>query len=142
MINTVRKTIHYLTNKPKTIFLIDGLGAMLTTLLLFVVLRNFNEYFRVPKTILTFLSAISICFCLYSIACFFFLKANWTPFIRIISYANFFYCVLTVGLVITYNSVISTLGMVYFLVEVIIVCLLVYIELKVATAVKQNRTND
>ncbi len=142
MINITRKSIHYLTNKPKTLFLIDGLGAMLTTLLLFVVLRNFNEYFGVPKTILTFLSAISTCFCLYSTTCFFFLKANWTPFIRVISYANLLYCVLTVGLVITYNSVISTLGIVYFLVEIIIICLLVYIELKVATAVKQNRTND
>lgn len=141
MINIVRKTIHCLTNKPKTLFLIDGLGAMLTTLLLFVVLKNFNEYFRVPKTILTFFLAISMCFCLYSTACFFFLKSNWTPFIRVISYANLLYCVLTVGLVITYKSVISTLGMVYFLVEVIIICLLVYIELKVATAVKQNRTN-
>ncbi|GAB3416145.1 hypothetical protein [Niabella aquatica] len=142
MINAIRKIINYLTSKPKTLFLIDGLGAMLTTLLLFVVLRNFNEYFGVSKTILTFLSAISMCFCLYSTACFFFLKANWTPFIRVISYANLLYCVLTVGLVITHNSFISTLGIVYFLAEVIIVCLLVYIELKVATAVKQNRTND
>lgn len=142
MINVLRTTINYLTNKPKILFLTDASGAMLTTLLLFVVLRNFNEYFGLPKTILTFLSIISMCLCLYSTACFFFLKANWTPFIRIISYANLLYCVLIIGLLMTYNSVITTFGIVYFLVEVIIVCLLVYVELKIATTVRQNRTND
>lgn len=141
MINAVRIVINYLTSKPKILFLTDGLGAMLTTLLLYVALRNFNEYFGVPKTILTFLSAISMCCCLYSTTCFIFLKTNWVPFIRIISYANLLYCILTIGFLLKYKSVITILGIVYFLVEVIIVCLLAYIELKVATAVKCSRTN-
>lgn len=138
MTNVLRTSINYLMNKPKILFLTDALGAMLTTLLLLVVLRNFNEYFGLPTTILIFLASISMSFCLYSTACFFFLKANWTPFIRIISYANLLYCLLTIGLLIRYNSVVTILGIIYFLVEVVIVYLLVYIELKVATIVRQE----
>lgn len=140
MINALRTTINYLTNKPKILFLIDALGAMLTTFLLFVVFRNFNEYIGLPKTILSLLSAISMCFCLYSTVCFLYLKTNWTLFIRIISYANLLYCVLTIGQLITYTSIITTLGIIYFSTEGIIVCLLVYIELKVATKIRHKLT--
>ena len=138
MISIVRKMINHLVRKPKTLFLTDGLGAMLTAFLLFAVLRNFNEYFGMSETILTYLSAIALFFCIYSMTCFFFLKGNWTPFIRAIAYANLLYCILTIGLLIICNSTLTVLGITYFLTEIAIVCVLVYIELKVAKTIKQN----
>lgn len=132
------KTISHLVRKPKTIFLIDSLGAMLTAFLLFVVLRNFNKYFGMPITILTYLSAIAVFFCMYSMTCFFFLKGNWTLCIRVIGYTNLLYCILTIGLLIIYNATLTELGITYFLTEIAIVCVLVYVELKVAKTIKQN----
>jgi ABC-type long-subunit fatty acid transport system fused permease/ATPase subunit len=135
----VRNIIDRLTGKPKTLFLIDSLGAMLTALFLFVVLRNLNEYFGMPITILAYLSTIAACFCIYSTACFIFLKENWTPFIRAIGISNLLYCVLTMGLILVYYPILTSIGIAYFLVEIIIICGLIYIEFKVATEISKNR---
>jgi hypothetical protein len=146
MIKTVSKIVKQLSSKPKTLFLIDSIGAFATAFLLFVVLRNFNEYFGMPKTTLTYLSAIAVCFCIYSSTCFFFIKANWIPFIWGISIANLLYCILTIGLIISNEPQLTTIGIAYFLGEIFIICGLVYIELNVATEINKsiidNNIND
>jgi len=141
MIRTLREIINHLAVKPKTLFLIDSLGAFLTMLFLFVVLRNFNEYVGMPKTILTYLSAIAACLCIYSATCFIFLNENWTPFIKGICIANLLYCILTLGLIIIYFPLLTIIGVTYFLVEIAIVCTLAYIEINVAIAIKNNRSD-
>ena len=118
-----------------------ALSAFITAFFLFVILINFNEYFGMPPTILTCLSIIVAFFCIYSMSCFFFLKENWTRFIRTISIANLLYCILTMGLVIVNYSILTTLGIAYFLVEIIIIFGLVYIELIVTNTIKQNRNS-
>jgi hypothetical protein len=70
------------------LFLLDGLGAVLTTVFLFFILRKFHEYVGMPINILIFLSYLGLLFCIFSGVCFFFLTTNWTPFLRIISIAN------------------------------------------------------
>lgn len=116
--------------KPKTLFLIDGLGAFVTAFFLFAILRTFNKYFGMPQTILMYLSIIAIIFCFYSITCFFLLKDNWQPFLRTISIANLLYCFLTMVLLIYYYQSITILGVTYFLAEIMVVCGLVFVELK------------
>ena len=120
--------------KPKILFLIDGLGALLTAFFLFVIFRTFNEYFGMPQTTLTYLSLIAVIFCLYSITCFFLLSDNWKPFLRVISIANLLYCILTLGLVIYNYQSVTLLGITYFLAEIIMICGVVFVELKTITA--------
>ena len=133
-----KKIINYLTVNPKKLFLIDFLGAILTVFLLNVLIRNFNEYFGMPKEALDFLSIYAMCLFLYSLLCFLFLKKTWTVFIRGISLANLIYCFLTVGLLIVYDSQIKILGMIYFLTEIFIICGLVCIEFKVEMAISRE----
>ncbi|MBK6621861.1 MAG: hypothetical protein IPG32_13700 [Saprospirales bacterium] len=128
----MNEIIKQLTQKPKILFLVDSIGALLTALLLSTVLRTFDEYFGMPQTILAYLSIIPVIFCLYSISCFFLLTDTWKPFLRAISIANLIYCCLTMGLVIYYFQSLTILGVTYFVVEVAIVCALVFIELKTA----------
>ena len=142
MITIVNKTINDLAKKPSKLFLIDSLGALLTTIFLFVVLRNFYEYVGMPITVLTYLSVIAACFCIYSTSCYFFLKENWAPFIRVISIGNLLYGILTMVLIIIYYAQLKTIGMIYFEIEVIIIGGLVYIELNVATAIQKDRINN
>ena len=142
MIKTVSKIVKQLSSKPKTLFLIDSIGAFATAFLLFVVLRNFNEYFGMPKTTLTYLSAIAVCFCIYSSTCFFFIKANWIPFILGISIANLLYCILTIGLIISYHSQLTIIGTAYFLGEIAIIFGLFYIEFKVTAEINKRRINN
>lgn len=110
----------------------DSIGAFLTALILFAVLRNFNPYFGMPQTILTLLLAIAVCLCMYSAACFLLLKEKWALYIRIISFANLLYCVLTVMLLFIYYHQLTALGLIYFLGETAIILLLAYIELRAA----------
>lgn len=146
MIKTESKIIKQFLSEPKKLFLLDSIGALTTAFLLYIVLRNFNEYIGMPERILTYLSVIAICFCIYSTVCFFVIKANWTPFIKIISIANLLYCVLTISLVIFYAPQLTAIGLAYFLGEIAIIFGLVYIELNVASEINKNRidnnTND
>lgn len=132
MVKPLRKIIDQLTENPRALFLIDSLGAFLTAFLLFVVLRSFNEYVGMSKKVLTNLSLIAIVFCLYSTFCTLFVKVNQASPIRIIGIANLLYCILTAGLLLIHYSDLTGMGIAYFLIEIIIICGLVYIELNVA----------
>lgn len=142
MTNSVRNTINYLAGKPKTLFLIDSLGALLTAFFLFIVLRNFNEYFGMPKTILIYLAGIAACFCIYSTCCFFFLTKYWTPFINGISVANLLFCTATMALLIIYYAQLTIIGTTYFLLEIAIILGIVYLEFNVAKTIKKRRIDD
>ena len=142
MKNTISKIIKQLSSKPKILFLIDSIGALATAFFLYVVLRNFNEYFGMPITILNYLSAIAACLCIYSTICLVLIKENWIPFIMIISIANLLYCILTSGLVIFYHPKLTIFGTTYFLGEIAIILGLVYIELNVMSAIKKSNFID
>lgn len=129
----MKKLITYFSDKQKTLFLIDSIGAFMTAFSLFVVVRQFNEYFGMPKKELTYLSAIAGLFCIYSAACFSILKRGWAPYIRFIGIANIIYCALTMGLLIAYLPLLTIIGKSYFVIEIVIICILSYIELNVAT---------
>ncbi len=142
MKNTISKIIKQLSLMPKKLFLIDSLGALVTAFFLFIVLKDFNEYFGMPITILNYLSSIAACLCIYSITCFVIIKKNWIPFIRIISTANLLYCILTISLIIFYHHQLTIFGIAYFLGEIAIILGLVYIELNVATSIKKSNFID
>ncbi len=134
----MKKLINYFSEKPKTLFLIDSVGALMTTFFLFVIVRQFNAYFGMPKNELTYLSAIAFCFCVYSLACFLFLEGGLTPFIRLIAIANLLYCALTIGMLIKYYPLLTSIGASYFLNEIVIICGLSYVELNVAVRNKEK----
>lgn len=123
--------IQSLLLKPKTIFLIDAIGALTTALLLFFLLRPLHSYFGMRTCILTSLSLIACFFFVFSILCFFLLKKNWKSFLKIISIANLLYCCLTLVLVIYFFPALTLLGVLYFIGEMIIICGLVLLEWKV-----------
>lgn len=131
----IKELTNQLVKKPKTLFLIDSIGAFLTALLLFVVLRNLTKYFGMPKNTLTILWSAAACLCFYSAVCFLFLKSKWKLYIKIISFANLFYCMLTSGFLFIHNDEITALCLIYFLLEIAIICLLVCIELTVAAKI-------
>ncbi len=135
----MKKPIKYFTENPKPLFLIDSIGAFMTAFSLFVIVRQFDVYFGMPKRELTFLSVLAVCFCSYAAACFLFLKTGLKPFIRYMGIANILYCALTTGLLIKYYPLLTIIGKTYFLIEIVIICVLSYIELTVAASKNGNR---
>ncbi|MEG0851381.1 MAG: hypothetical protein RSF34_11120 [Flavobacterium sp.] len=131
MSKVLRNTVTQLKDKPKKLFFIDSIGALITALLLFLLLSNFEEYVGMPKSILSYLSLIALLFCLFSATCFILLKRNFAPFIRGIGIANLIYCMLTIGILISNHRFVTIIGISYFLTEICVISILAYIELKV-----------
>lgn len=128
--------------KTKNIFLLDGFGALLTTLLLFFLLRTFNDFFGLSKDVLKYLSILAFLFFVYSISCYFLVKQNWKPFLKVICTANILYCVLTLSIVIYNYPNISILGIAYFSGEITIIVGLVLLEIKTITYINKHNSNN
>lgn len=122
------KIFDRLTLNPKNLFLIDGLGALLTAFLVGVVLRMFEDVFGMPSKFLTILSVLACIFAVYSMSCYFFVPKNWRLFLKIIAVVNLMYCVLTAFLVMLLYQQLTILGIIYFTTEILIIIALVYVE--------------
>jgi hypothetical protein len=119
-----------MTFKPKTFFIIDGLGALLSAFLLGVVLVQFESIFGMPKETLYILAFLPCLFALYDLVCYLKVKKNELLFLRGIAMANLFYCCLSVGFVLSDYAELTNLGLAYFIVELIVVLILAGIQLK------------
>ncbi len=121
-----------LTQHPKKIFLIDGIGGLVTATLLYALLARFEPFFGMPRSVLYWLSGIACLYALYSITCYFLLKDNWKPYLRVIALANLGYCCLTFGLLFYHAQSLSIWGFAYFLGEIAIILALARIEWRLA----------
>jgi hypothetical protein len=124
--------------KPKTIFLVDGLGAFLTSSILFLMVMKFQKYLGIPSEVLFLLSVIAFVFSTYSILCLLLLKENWGIFLKAIIIANLLYCFLSTGLVIYYRSELTSVGLTYFLVEIGVIVGLVFVEFQILKLINQK----
>ncbi len=115
---------------PKQLFLIDGIGAVVSAFFLGVVLVHLENRVGMPKSILFVLALIPCFFALYSFGCYYFLKTNWALYLKVIAICNLLYCMLTIGLVYFNFATLTSLGLFYFVVELIIILILVRAELR------------
>ncbi len=115
----------------RQLFLIDGLGAVLTATLLSQVLVRWQTLFGVPAAVLYALAGVAACFAVYSLGCYLLLREGHARYLRAIAIANTAYCLVTLGL-LAYLPDISWLGIAYFTGEIIIILLLVNLEFRKA----------
>lgn len=116
----------------KKLFLLDGLGATLTALLLSQVLGRYESLFGMPREILFTLAGIACSFAVYSLLCYLFLNQNWQPFLKGIAIANTSYCVITLCLLVYQNDSLTFWGFAYFSGEIIVILILARAEFKSA----------
>lgn len=131
--------IETFTNKPKKIFLVDGLGAVLTAFLLVVFLIRYVDVFGMPQKPLYFLSIIAVMYAIYSFCCYFFIGNRWRSYLKLIAFANLLYCCVTISLVIYFYSSVTIFGLIYFFAELIVIGCLVTIELMTASRHSANQ---
>ena len=115
----------------KNIFLVDAIGALITSILLSQVLANFEDFFGMPKQTLWLLAAIAFLFFLYSFTCHFFFRESFKTLLRGIIFANITYCLLTTILVLNNLDILTKYGILYFVGEIIVVLFLVKQEYKI-----------
>jgi hypothetical protein len=121
-----------MTIKPKQVFIVDYLGAMLSSFLLGIVLVYFQSYVGLPKAILYQLAIIALVLMTYSGLCILLIKKNHKPFLITIGIANIVYCIGSLYILNTYFAELTILGLSYFILEKGIVLTLAYLEIKTA----------
>jgi len=114
----------------RKLFLIDGIGAVITALLLSLVLAQFEPYFGMPAKILYILAGLAVVFAFYSFSCYWLLNNNYSVFLKGIATANILYCLLTIALMIYFHNSLTWLGIAYFVGEIILVLSLAQVEIK------------
>lgn len=116
--------------KPNNIFLLDGIGAFVTASIIYLVLNSNNEFIGLSSKALIPLSLVAFVFCVYSITCFFLVKRYWQTFLKTIIVANTMYCLTTIGVLFYSHKTVTTLGLFYFIGEIIVIGILVALEIK------------
>lgn len=119
-------------HRPQRIFLVDGIGAILTAAMLLAILAQFEPTFGLPRRLVYILAAIAAGFAIYSLTCYFTEPPNWPRLLRAIAIANLAYCIITLILVVMFRSVVTALGFAYFTAEIIVVSTLAIYELIIA----------
>lgn len=119
-------------NNPRTIFLIDGIGAIVSAIMLGIILPMLQDIIGMPTEVLYYLASAAVMFALYSLTCAVVVPTKWPTFLKIIAIVNLTYCIVSVGLVYYYFPQLTKLGIAYFTIEKLIVIYIVMMELKAA----------
>ncbi|WP_400076482.1 hypothetical protein [Winogradskyella sp. R77965] len=134
--------IEHLTIKAelnaKKLFLIDGLGAILSAFFLGIVLVKFETIFGIPSSVLYYLASIPIFFAIYDFYCYQKRHLNIGLFLKIIAVLNLIYCCISIGLVFYHFETVTSLGWVYILIEIAIILVLAIIELRVGRKITKE----
>lgn len=115
-------------NIGKKLFLIDGVGALLSVFLLGIVLPYFNSYIGMPKQFLYFLSGLAIVLFAFDITCYYMVNKKWKFYLRVLALFNLAYSIFSLCLVIFHFEKLTKLGVLYFLLEIMILLLLAKFE--------------
>jgi hypothetical protein len=110
---------------PAMVFLVDGLGALLTATFTYLLMTFFIEWVGLPYEVLRILALVALGMAAYSLSCHFFLKDKKRNWLRVIIVANLLYVLATAILIIMYHDLIRLPGLIYFLSEFVVVLVLV-----------------
>jgi hypothetical protein len=121
---------------PGKVFLLDGIGALATALLLLALVAPLEGFFKMPANIVYKLAIFAAAFASYSLCCWYVNPKQWKIYLAIVASANLLYCLLTLALVLYHWHTISVWGIAYFLGEMMVIVLLVAIETRILHSTK------
>lgn len=122
----------FFKNNPRYIFLMDGLGAILSAVLLALVLPLYVDLLGMPIETLFILSILPVVYAIYSLLCYLMDPFQWKFYLRVIAIANFLYCLVTMVYLVLNLEQTTIFGELYFVLEMIVVASLATFELKIS----------
>jgi hypothetical protein len=114
--------------------LIDGIGALISAIMLGIILVKIQYLIGMPVSILYLLASIPCVYLVYDLISFSFRNTNHKLLLKVVAYANLGYTVVSAGLVIGHLQQLQLLGLVYFISEITILIVLIRIELRIASS--------
>ena len=121
------------------IFLLDGVGAVLSALLLGIVLPAIQPWLGVPLRMLYGLALLPVVYAIYSFGCYAFADHRNPRWLLGIMSANAAYCVLTMSLLVVHAADLTLLGFVYFACDAVVILAVVTLEWSVLRRVRALR---
>lgn len=118
-------------DSPKQLLWLDAAGALFTALFL-LILAQFESVFGMPKAIVHALVIPAILLSIFSGSAAVFSTKHQNRFLRIVAVANSIYCGITLSLVVNFYSMLTVLGIGYFVSEMILIGFLVRLEWSVS----------
>ncbi len=124
--------IYQMNTFKKYIFLVDGIGALISSLILGLVLPQFETGF--PYLVLTTLSVIALAYSVSSFSFFYLRKPAKSIWLKGTAIANIVYCFVTALILIIFFKQILSISLAYFIFEIVIILSLAIFELKLASS--------
>ena len=112
----------------RTIFLFDGIGAVVSVLLLGVVLPAIQPWIGMPLKALFLLATVPVFCGAYSFACYRFADPHNPRWLQAIMAANLLYCVLTASLTVIHFHEMTRLGVAWFAIDGLVIVGVVALE--------------
>jgi len=123
----------------KRLFLIDGTGAILSSLLLGIVLVEFEQFFGIPQSALYCLASFPCLFAVYDFLCFWKSGDHSSLFLKVIAFMNLLYCCFSIGVAFYHHQKITHYGWIYIVLEISVIVALAILELRTANRSVQKK---
>lgn len=117
----------------RTVFLMDGLGAVASSAVMGLVLPPLSSRLGLPREILYSFAAAGAAFAVYSLSCYFLVRNLRRPLLAAIMLGNLIYCAMSAALFFKVEGL-TTWGRAYLVGEILVILGVVAIEAKVFNA--------
>jgi hypothetical protein len=114
----------------KNIYLLDGIGALMSLSLTGLILPYFSTLLGLSEKTLYFLACFPLIYCGFSLSCYFFVKNFKRWMIKTIIFANGLYCLVS-GAIIFSLPDIKIWGILLLISEIIVVAFVIAVEVYV-----------
>lgn len=114
----------------KNIFLLDGIGAILSACFTGLILVRFSLFIGISYSNLQKLSLLSVAFALYSLSCYFLIKKTKPWMLLAIIWANLFYCFLSGAIILLWERI-TWRGQAVLAAEILVVLIVIILEIRV-----------
>lgn len=119
----------------KNIFLLDGIGAVLSACFTGLILIRYSLFLGINVSTLQNLALLPTIYAFYSLSCYFFASKTKPWMLLTVIGANLFYCLISLGLIL-FRERITWRGQLLLAAEIIVVLLVVLLEFNVYRKIK------
>lgn len=123
--------------QQRNIFLLDGIGALVSAIIMGLIIANYVPFFGLPKEAAYFLTVFPCLFMVYSLYCHFQKPKPFQSYLKMIIIANLLYCFISLGVVFYHYESLTKFGLGYLLLEKAVVLLVIIVELKVLKTIPE-----
>ena len=134
----IQKAVHFFTDHPSRLFLLDGIGATLSAALLLLLHFVFQVTNGLPPLIVYALVAAALFLSAYSLTCSWLLRRCHARYLRVIALLNGTYLLTVWILLVLYCSRLHPILIICFILESVVLGFLIYLELKVTNQLIRN----